>query len=103
VLTVCRGTLESSRYIKMATGPEAPSGFDKDKFIGTVDLEMEVGHKVELFNTLTQTCYAKCIPRRYKEGELNIGECSCVDRCVAKYSQVTAIIGRVLSSGRPHI
>jgi len=90
VLTVCRGTLESSRYIKMATGPEAPSGFDKDKFIGTVDLEMEVAHKVELFNT-------------YKEGELNIGECSCVDRCVAKYSQVTAIIGRVLSSGRPHI
>jgi hypothetical protein len=37
-----------SRYTKMETGPEAPSGLEKDKFIGTVDLEME--HRVELFN-----------------------------------------------------
>ncbi|GAA0151865.1 transporter [Lithospermum erythrorhizon] len=68
------------------------------QIIGTATQEME--HKVELFNKLTKTCFEKCVDKRYKEGELNLGETSCVDRCVSKYSQVTNLIGHILSSGR---
>ena len=37
---------------------------------------------------------------RYKEGDLNVGENSCVDRCASKYWQVTGIVGQLLG-GRP--
>jgi len=77
----------------------APSGLDKDQIFGMAEQEME--YRVELFNKLTKTCFEKCIERRYKESELNMGECSCVDRCVAKYWQVTSIVGQLLGSSRP--
>ncbi|KAM7527714.1 hypothetical protein LguiB_031124 [Lonicera macranthoides] len=38
---------------------------------------------------------------RYKDPELNMGENSCIDRCVSKYWQVTNLIGQLLGSGRP--
>ncbi|CAL9120819.1 unnamed protein product [Musa acuminata subsp. burmannicoides] len=50
---------------------------------------------------LTQTCFDKCIEKRYKESELNMGENSCIDRCVSKYWQVTNIVGQLLGSNRP--
>lgn len=37
-----------------------------------------------------------CTCRRYKEGDLNVGENSCVDRCASKYWQVTGIVGQML-------
>ncbi|MBA0745190.1 hypothetical protein Gogos_007774 [Gossypium gossypioides] len=36
---------------------------------------------------------------RYKESELNMGENSCIDRCVSKYWQVNSMIGQMLSAG----
>ena len=33
---------------------------------------------------------------RFKEGDLNVGENSCVDRCASKYWQVTGIVGQML-------
>ena len=44
---------------------------------------------------MTASCFAKCMDTRYKEGDLNVGENSCVDRCAAKYWQVTGIVGQV--------
>nr|ABW81100.1 ZincFl1 [Tarenaya spinosa] len=38
---------------------------------------------------------------RYKESELNMGENSCIDRCVSKYWQVNGMIGQLLSAGKP--
>ena len=34
---------------------------------------------------LMKACSAKCIPREYREGELNKGESVCLDRCAAKF------------------
>ena len=32
-----------------------------------------------------KACTAKCIPKDYREGELNKGESVCLDRCAAKF------------------
>ncbi|KAI5413490.1 hypothetical protein KIW84_057894 [Lathyrus oleraceus] len=39
--------------------------------------------------------------RRYKESELNMGENSCIDRCVSKYWHVTNLVGQLLGTGKP--
>ncbi|KAG4155568.1 hypothetical protein ERO13_D03G120000v2 [Gossypium hirsutum] len=61
-----------------------PAGIDKEQAFGMAETEME--YRVELFN-------------RYKESELNMGENSCIDRCVSKYWQVNSMIGQMLSAG----
>ncbi|KAL6893777.1 hypothetical protein ACP4OV_007875 [Aristida adscensionis] len=38
----------------------------------------------------------------YKEAELNMGENSCIDRCVSKYWQVTNLVGQLLGN-RPQM
>ncbi|XP_027089175.1 mitochondrial import inner membrane translocase subunit TIM10 isoform X2 [Coffea arabica] len=63
-----------------------PPGIDKELILGMAEKEME--YRVELFN-------------KYKESELNMGENSCIDRCVSKYWQVTNLVGQLLGSGRP--
>lgn len=35
---------------------------------------------------MSQTCFKKCVVT-YKEGDLSVGESTCVDRCVGKYMQ----------------
>ena len=37
---------------------------------------------------LHESCSAKCIPKDYREGDLNKGESVCLDRCVAKFFEV---------------
>ncbi|XP_051152851.1 retrovirus-related Pol polyprotein from transposon TNT 1-94 isoform X3 [Andrographis paniculata] len=64
-----------------------PSAAERDQLIGMMEGEME--YRVEMFNKLTHTCFNKCIENKYKDSELNMGENSCIDRCVAKYRQVS--------------
>lgn len=45
------------------------------------------------FNKVLRTCRNKCIGERYGEGELNTGELSCSDRCVAKYVKANVLVG----------
>ncbi|KAK7286940.1 hypothetical protein RJT34_22309 [Clitoria ternatea] len=85
----------------MAANNMSPSSFDKEQIFGMAEKEME--YRVELFNKMTQTCFNKCVDNRYKESELNMGENSCIDRCVSKYWHVTNLIGQLLGSGRPPI
>ncbi|KAG5238253.1 hypothetical protein POPTR_009G039600v4 [Populus trichocarpa] len=75
-----------------------PAGVSKEQAYGMAETEME--YRVELFNRLLNTCFNKCIDKRHKEAELNMGENSCVDRCVSKYWAVNGIIGQMLSAGQ---
>ncbi|XP_024023839.1 mitochondrial import inner membrane translocase subunit TIM10 [Morus notabilis] len=83
----------------MAANHNAPSALEKDQIFGMAEKEME--YRVELFNKLTHTCFNKCVDKKYKESELNMGENSCIDRCVSKYWHVTNLVGQLLGSGRP--
>lgn len=44
------------------------------------------------------SCYDKCIDKKFKDGDLNVGENSCVDRCTAKYWQSVGIVGQMLGA-----
>lgn len=46
------------------------------------------------FNRLLKTCHEKCIAHEYGESDLNTGEASCIDRCVAKYVKANAEVGQ---------
>ena len=80
----------------MAAAKDVRSELEKEMMFGMAEKEME--YRVELFNRLTHVCFAKCIEKRHKEGELNMGENSCIDRCVSKYWQVTNIVGGMLGT-----
>ncbi|KAK7272044.1 hypothetical protein RJT34_28406 [Clitoria ternatea] len=86
-------------YLEDTMAANNMSAFDKEQIFGMAEKEME--YRVELFNKMTQTCFKKCVDNRYKESELNMGENSCIDRCVSKYWHVTNLIGQLLGSGRP--
>ena len=45
---------------------------------------------------LQQACMKKCIPKEYREGELNKGEGVCIDRCAAKFFDVQMKISELL-------
>ncbi|BDA50162.1 g4865 [Coccomyxa elongata] len=62
--------------------------------------EQEMDYRVDLFNRMVSSCFEKCMDKRYKEGDLNVGENSCVDRCASKYWQVTGIVGQLLGGGQ---
>lgn len=49
------------------------------------ELEMITG----MVNRLNESCTKKCVPPDYRESELNKGESVCLDRCVAKFFDVT--------------
>ncbi|KAG6760909.1 hypothetical protein POTOM_034097 [Populus tomentosa] len=72
-----------------------PAGVSKEQAYGMAETEME--YRVELFNRLLNTCFNKCIDKRHKEAELNMGENSCVDRCVSKYWAVVLIVRCIIS------
>ncbi|PNW75151.1 hypothetical protein CHLRE_12g514900v5 [Chlamydomonas reinhardtii] len=58
----------------------------------------ELEYRVSLLNSMVSTCHERCAARPYKEGQLSVGENSCLDRCCAKYWQVVAIVGQLLGS-----
>ncbi|CAI0540317.1 unnamed protein product [Linum tenue] len=80
-----------------ANNSPLPDGVTKEQAFGMAETEME--YRVELFNRLSQTCFSKCVDKRYKESELNMGENSCIDRCVSKYWLVNGLVGQMLSAG----
>ncbi len=43
---------------------------------------------------MLNSCHKKCISPKYNDGELNKGEAVCIDRCIAKYTQVSINVGQ---------
>ena len=49
-----------------------------------------------LFTKLTSSCFNKCASRKHKDPDLQLGEMSCIDRCVSKYMEAQEKVGVVL-------
>lgn len=49
-------------------------------------------------NRLQQACMKKCIPREYREADLNKGEGVCIDRCAAKFFDVQLKVSELLQA-----
>ena len=66
--------------------PRRPAAFPP------VQIEMavtELDMITDVFNRLVNSCHAKCISEKYLEGDLNKGEGVCIDRCTAKFFEVS--------------
>ncbi|KAL3423455.1 mitochondrial intermembrane space translocase subunit [Phlyctema vagabunda] len=72
-------------------GRPQPSSAEK---IAAAEQEMDL--VTDMFNKLTQACIKKCIPKDYREGDLNKGEGVCIDRCSAKFFDVQMKISELL-------
>ncbi|KAG5180513.1 Tim10/DDP family zinc finger-domain-containing protein [Tribonema minus] len=67
--------------------PEQQQGPDKVEMAKT-----EVEMMTDLYNKMVDSCFSKCIANM-KEGDLSVGEMSCVDRCVHKYLSAQEVVG----------
>lgn len=47
---------------------------------------------------LAASCTRKCLPKDYREADLNKGESVCLDRCVSKYMDVNIKIGEKMQT-----
>jgi import inner membrane translocase subunit TIM10 len=47
---------------------------------------------------MVSSCYEKCMDKKFKDGDLNVGEAACVDRCTGKYWQTVGIVGSMLGA-----
>ncbi|CAD6442103.1 ef781980-285a-4115-bbd1-191d7e43f56b [Sclerotinia trifoliorum] len=74
-------------------GRPQPSSQEK---IAAAEQEMDL--ITDMFNKLSQSCIKKCIPKEYREGELNKGEGVCIDRCAAKFFDVQMKISELLQA-----
>ncbi|RDL33140.1 putative mitochondrial import inner membrane translocase subunit TIM10 [Venustampulla echinocandica] len=74
-------------------GKPQPSSAEK---IAAAEQEMDLF--TDMFNKLQQACMKKCVPKEYREGELNKGEGVCIDRCSSKFFDVQLKISELLQA-----
>jgi import inner membrane translocase subunit TIM10 len=56
----------------------------------------EVELYADLFNKVASQCFDKCMSRKHKTLDLELGEMSCMDRCVAKYLESQEKVGLLM-------
>ena len=71
-------------------------GLSNDQLQIVAELEIEM--MSDMYHRMTNGCFKKCLPLKFKDSELTKGESVCVDRCVAKYLEVHDRIGKKLTS-----
>ena len=54
------------------------AGMSEDQMKLVQDLEVEM--MSDMYTRMTSACHAKCIPNKFKDGELGKGEAVCIDR-----------------------
>ncbi|KAA0151453.1 hypothetical protein FNF27_04778 [Cafeteria roenbergensis] len=54
--------------------------------------KVEIDSLNDLQNRVMKACYAKCIARPVRNGELELGEMTCIDRCVPKYFETHEMV-----------
>lgn len=58
--------------------------------------EIEMDMMTDMFNKIAANCHKKCISSKYREPDLSKGEAICLDRCVAKWTEIHEKIGHKL-------
>lgn len=48
--------------------------------------------------SVLKACYAKCIARPVRMGELELGEMTCIDRCVPKYMETHEMVQKAFQA-----
>lgn len=63
------------------------------------EIRLEVESINELNKRITSECYEKCVSKP-RDGDLSVGEMTCIDRCVPKYLETHELVGRSLTAIR---
>jgi len=53
--------------------------------------KLEIDAQIDFFQKMALACSKKCIVK-HTDGELSVGEMSCIDRCSNKYMQAREIV-----------
>ncbi|RPA80623.1 import inner membrane translocase subunit tim10 [Ascobolus immersus RN42] len=74
-------------------GAPGPSSAQK---IAAAEAELELVS--DTFSRLSSSCAKKCIPKDYREADLNKGESVCLDRCVNKFFETTMKVSEIMQN-----
>ncbi|RKU44609.1 protein transporter tim10 [Coniochaeta pulveracea] len=72
-------------------GRPQPTSAEK---IAAVEQNMKL--MADMHNRMIAMCSQKCVPKDYREGELNKGESVCLDRCASKFFEAHQIVSQQL-------
>ena len=76
---------------------QAMTAEQREQAFAMANQEME--YRVD-YSTIGALVLRKCIDTRGLNGDLNVGETACVDRCSSKYWQSVGIVGQLLGANQ---
>ena len=90
--------LHQLMYLSPPPAYPVPLRVLRSLFASRFKAQTEMEMYTVLFNKLTETCFSKCASRKHKDPDLQLGEMSCVDRCVSKYMDAQNVGGGGMTS-----